>query len=324
MTIHFAVSLFYVSFLAVPRSGSKNPTPTASRSNFQWKKAEPDGSPHLPASQPRSAGLTTAGASHRIASHRAVPHRTALTHFSVPKGQSAPRKRRDFGTSNSRRRKEGSSFSATDFLPLNVTCQRAVPCPPPTSFPPPLAHTAPALRGHRCTSGRQTEHGEDPKLEARHVCPHKQRHFSPAQPSKPSESPTASFPSLPTASVQLAAGGGSPGGGWVMGGLQRANKELSPCHHRPVTMSPAPCHRATSPGGRRPALRLQPSSPGFRGAAQKGGKGGGGWRMERGWERGGGGTGEALLFPTLFHPLSAFQYYFKKKEGGEGEGTGGV
>lgn len=46
--------------------------------------------------------------------------------------------------------------------------------------------------------------------------------------------------------------------------------------------------------------------------------------MERGWERGGGGTGEALLFPTLFHPLSAFQYYFKKKEGGEGEGTGGV
>lgn len=198
--------------------------------------------------------------------------------------------------------------------------QSRVPPQPPS--PPPLAHTAPALRGHRCTSGRQTEHGEDPKLEARHVCPHKQRHFSPAQPSKPSESPTASFPSLPTASVQLAAGGGSPGGGWVMGGLQRANKELSPCHHRPVTMSPAPCHRATSPGGRRPALRLQPSSPGFRGAAQKGGKGGGGGEWS-GVGRGVGGVrGKRCFSPLYFIHFQRFNIILKRKKGEKEKGRG--
>ena len=120
------------------REAKIQPLPPADPTS-NGRKQNPTGVPTFlppnrarPGSQPQE---------HRIASHRAVPHRTALTHFSVPKGQSAPRKRRDFGTSNSRRRKEGSSFSATDFLPLNVTCQRAVPCPPPTSCPPPLSHT---------------------------------------------------------------------------------------------------------------------------------------------------------------------------------------
>lgn len=110
------------------------------------------------------------------------------------------------------------------------------------------------------------------------------------------------------------------GDGGVAACKQRAVTVSPPPRHH-VTSAVSPCHQPRGPQARTPPSAIFPRLP--RGCAE-GGEGGGGWRMERGWERGGGGTGEALLFPTLFHPLSAFQYYFKKKEGGEGEGTGGV
>lgn len=138
-------------------------------------------------------------------------------------------------------------------------CHMPVGSRPPVSPPSPLAHTAPALRGHSLHAWERDGAQRGPKTWGTPCLlqrPNRKAHGFFSNPSNCQCS---------TCSWRWVTGEGGVGG-WE--GVQRANKELSPCHHRPVTLPPAPCHRATSPGGGRPTLSLQPSSPGFRGAAQ--------------------------------------------------------